>query len=560
MIKVYYGPKDNISDEFRLLPAPLISINTKYNYSNDNIIGYSYIINLNGYVTNYRRPDNLSEQNNNNDNQIRNITKVLENLEITKNILSYTGGCLTVVDENDNILLLALGGSVKSLNFDSSDNRMTSYSKFTCEIEFNELSIGNETFGCSASYINNNSIPNSDLIDINKYKVKEFSDNWSLDVGDESFNFVANSDSGGVLRVNNTVINVTYSISATAKDFVTYDNSGQSLLSPGWIQAKNFIQDRIYKQVSQLDKILKLSSGTTCTTSAKLNQIHSYGDGVYKQLNSSYKFYNELISFEASETDGFFSATYTSILKLDNDDSFSSSNVIHTFSKEINVNNNVSGPDQTSIIISGEIKGLIEGGLIDNPGTLSFGQSGSILIKANNNSVKFNNANAFINKIIIGNDLTSSFKNALGINSTDLNILGCGSNIVPSSFSLTKNFMEGIITYNVSYNSSRACGITRTTVTVDNPEDIYNELILPDNRYVIQFLNTKTAKKINVNIEGLTNRNCCSLNTFTLPAITIPDIPNSILKEKSLNYNPITGSYRASIVYVCGNRCGVAYV
>jgi len=579
MITVHYGPKDNLSDEFRLLPAPFISINTNYSYSNDNIIGYTYTINLNGYATNYRRPDGEEEQNTNTDYQIRNIAKVLESVETTKNILSYTGGCLTVTDDTGNTLLLAVGGSVKSLSFDSSDNKMTVYSKFTAEIEFNELMLMGEQFGCSTSYIDSKSRPHPDFLDINQYKIKEFTDSWNFDVADEAFSFVQKSDNNSDLKVNNTIINVSYSVSATGKDFVTYDNSGNGKLSPGWVQAKNFIQDRIYKQVSQLDKILKLSSGTTCSTTDKLDQIHKYDDGAYKELSNKYNFYNELINFEASPPEGTFSATYTSILKLDNDDQFSDSNVIHTFSKETTLSTSITGPDQTTININGEIKGLIEGGLVETGGTLSLGQSGSVLIIGTNNSAKFNNANSFVSKIIDinNNDLVQPFKDALDISYDSLNLKDqqleeceLPGTIAPVSFNLTKNFMEGIITYSANYSSTRACGIndstttiSRTTISVESPEQIYNEFVIPGGGYVVQFLKTKTSKKISINIEGRTERDCCAAND--LDTIQLPNFDNiipvigddSILNQKNINYNPIDGSYRISLAYTCGVPCKI---
>ena len=47
-IKIYYG---SISTENRLIPAPNISIAINYNYSNDSIIGYTYIFNIQGTAT-----------------------------------------------------------------------------------------------------------------------------------------------------------------------------------------------------------------------------------------------------------------------------------------------------------------------------------------------------------------------------------------------------------------------------------------------------------------------------------------------------------------------------
>jgi hypothetical protein len=579
MIKVYYGPKNTSDEAFRLLPAPLISINTNYSYSNDHIIGYTYTVSLNGYVTNYRRPDNESELDNNSDFHIRSIRQVLQNVETTKNILSVNGGSLTVTQSNGSSLLSAEGGNLKSLNFDSSDNKMTTYSKFTAEIEFNELSIGGEQFGCSSSYIDSNTLPSSDLVNINQYKIKEFTDNWNIDVSDEAFNFVQKSDNDSNLEVKNSIINVSYSVSATGRDFVTSNSSGESLLSPGWIQAKNFVQDRIYKQVSQFDQILKLSNGTTCATTDTLNQINSYGDGAYKSLYEEYKFYNELINFEASVSNGSFSATYTAILKLDNDDDYSASNVIHTFSKENSFSSSSTGPDQTTINISGEIRGLIEGGLISSGGTLSLGQSGSVLITQSNNSAKFNNANDFVSKIIDidNNDLKQTFKDALDISYDSLNLreeqleeCELPQTIPPASFNLTKNFMEGIITYSASYNSIRSCGkdgdlptISRTTISVDAPEKIYNEFIIPGAGYLVQFLNTKTAKKINVDIEGRAERDCCAAknnDSIKLPdfSTVIPVIgEDTILNQQNINYNPIDGSYRISLAYTCGVPCKI---
>lgn len=568
MIKLYYGPPNNLSDSYRLQPAPLINISTEMNYANDTIIGYVYKISLDGYVTSYKKPDD--ENSSNNDFNIRTLNKILGHIDQMRGLLSSNGNSLTVVDDNGSSVLVANGGVLKSLNFEDTDNKWVSYAKFSAEIEFNELNILGENFNCGNSFIDSGSRPSNDFININDFKIKEFSDGWTFNIEDSAFNFVKFTDNNSQINLNNSTINVSYNISATGYDYISSDGSTPKV-SPGWLQAKNFAQKRLYDQVTQIDQILKLSGDTACDGIDSLSSINSYGDGAYKDLSSKYDLYNETIDCTASESNGSFSLTYNAILKIKaNSSQYNDDNVIHTVTKEFSYNSPRGERSVTNISVTGTITGLIPGGLIGTGGTFSLPSNGSILISSGNNSVKFNNANAFISKIIDNNDLKSNFKTVLDITYANLESqddCNISSTIKARSFNLTKNFMEGTISYKASYNNDCVKDdgektVTNTEISIEFPEAKYAELILPNNGYVIQFLNTFSSKKVNVSVNGRYERNCCfDSDNFSLPdfdSVLPPPLSSEvILQSKSINYNPLDGSYRISATYLCGVACNI---
>jgi len=604
MIKFYYGPEAEVLESYRVVPAPQISINTQLSYANDTIIGYSYIISINGVISSLSQeyiesleddliyeeesPSSglLTSENElvlidesetilyandpNSIDQIRNIRPILFGIEYIRKLFSRNGSALTIRDDQNDNLLRAKGGILKSINFNTSSNQWTSSCPYAIELEFNELEILDETILCSDSLIDINS-QTTNLVDITKYKIKNFSDTWNINAEDSIYNHIY----GNSLDIVNSEISLSYSLSATGKNYFLEDQ-----LSPAWIQAKNFVQERLYQQVRNLASTLT-RSGDTCSASKTLSEIHTNdGDGLISGISSDYSIYNETLSCNTSESEGTFSVQYNAILKRNYDSNYSSSNVRHTLNKSISsaVNGN---KNNITISVDGQVEGLCEGGLLQNFGTFSFPQNGTIL-QTGSTSTKYTNANAFLPKIITGDDLKNEFKSALNITASELELQsgeGCEIDIKPANFSLTHNYMTGIISYTTEYSSDRACSqnetdgesVFKTSISVDEPVPIISELIVPNGSYVIQDIGTYTAKKISVTSEGKKNRECCDtadINVFLeeilnsdietlFPFLEFPDEEQFILTNKSFSYNILEGSYTVNLEYICAEGCEI---
>lgn len=663
MIKFYYGPEYTTTQQYKVAPAPQLTINTQLDYSNDSITGYSYSININGFVTTYDQDyieivDSgiLQEESpgpipcpipgpasgliitensdlvlitenaitNTIDSSVianpRSIRQILIGIEKIKRIFSRNGSCLTIQDDKNNNLLKAKGGTLQSISFNQSDNNWINSCPYSIEIIFNELEILDEEIVCNTSLIHPSSRTNN-LVDITKHKIKNFTDNWSFDVADEYYNYMYTSLSTCSINPNvinsgclypcesgyaptsnvlvsghfpeicndaigtyvltsglslfNSEISFNYSLSATGKNYYIHDQ-----LSPAWVQAKNFVQERLYHQVRGIAKILAVSSGGACDPTYNLNDLHNIDNsGLLYDINNYYKLYNETLTCSCSESEGSFSAEYNAVLKRNMNNEYSSSNVRHTMNK--NVSTSLTGTKKNiSISIEGEIEGLCEGGIIQHSGVFSFPSSGTIL-KLNNTSTKYNNANQFLTKIF-NQDLTDfndTVKSGLGITLEALelqNSISC-TGIKPVSFNLTRNYMIGTISYNVEYSSDR-CGIDNgdttvfnTTISAEEPTPILAEFAIPNGDYIIQDIGTFTARKISVSAEGRKARQCCfdpSFNSYLeyimtsdmetlFPFLILPDENVYILTSKNFSQNLLEGTYNVNLSYTCGSGCAI---
>lgn len=569
MTKAYYGPENSTSSEYRLSPAPQISISTEPYYSGDVIIGYAHNVSIRGYATAYRQTTNTNLSN----SSVSSIGLVADNIAIVQKILSRNGSVLSIREDDNVETIKCKGGTLRSLSFNESPNNWMGYSEYSATIEFNEIELINgsslDTIVCSDSYLDPLSKSNS-IIDINKYKIKTFTDNWSIALEDDLYNRVINTDYG-VMDTENSSMTVTYTISATGKNYYI-DNK----LIPAWEQAKNFAQDRLYNKVmGMLSSTLGLTADTACTASSSLGSVGSSSDGSFKNLNLEYGVYNETLSCSTSESDGTFSVTYNAIIKKNNNTDVNHPATKHTFNRITSVQNDTR--KITTISVQGTIEGLLEGGIVRSAGTgFRLPQNGSILVSSSS-STKYAQALIGLNKIISGTDLTSNVKTKLGINKTNLGITaqqlaGCADTILqPSSFSLTHNYHEGTINYSVEYSSDIVCGqsgsLASVSISVEDSAPVLSEIPIPGSDVLlIQDMGTKTAKKININIEGRGSRNCCLNNNsisgfissagFSIPAgVTLPNMNNYIVTQQQRTDNPIDGSYSISLAYMCVAGC-----
>lgn len=597
MTKIYYGPEGNNGEDYRLVPAPIINISTEFSYSNDTIIGYIYKINLEGYCSNFRRSATTDDSNTNPDYYAKNIQKVVGGMELVRKILSRNGGNFAVYKEDDDSLLFkAKGGTLRSLNFDETDNAWSVYSKYSAEIEFNEIEFLGESISCNIADFNAAS-KSPNVVDLDKYKIKTFTDGWTFSITDQSFDYVRNIDTNSNLAIHNMVINASYNINVTGKNYYVEDK-----LIPAHEQARIFAQKRLYERVSQLvvggnnSNILKVTTSVNHDPcgSDTLNSIHADGSGILG--NITYLPHNETVDCQISESNGSFSANYNCILKSKAMGmNYSSPNVIHKVNKS-RTRNREANKNNYTISVDGSIEGLVLGGLIYSAGNFSLPNSGSFILKANDNITKFSSASTFYSSIATEYDLKDSLKQTLGISYSELNINidnnNCLSNSLPStprpsSFNLTKNYIDGTINYTAEYSTNSACNrdgetVQKVSITTDNPVPVVAQFTIPNGEppriipilneqtvgTIIQDLKTFTAKKINITIEGKKPRTCCNtlegiLNglecqEIALPTgVSLPDPLKFILTQKQRTDNKMEGTYTINLSYICDPGCSL---
>jgi hypothetical protein len=505
--KLYYVKNGEIPNENnRLVPAPEISINHEYVYANDVIIGYTYIVTLSGYATSL----DLRQSN----NQTLGFKETVSAIKTIKNIFNHNGGYLQVNTGDNKLILKATGSSIKSLNFEQSDNQWINYSSYTIELEFNELQIGN----CAGSGIPVNCgqlPPNISetplLLDMKQHKVKSFSDNWNFEAGDTIYNSYD--------EFKNEYINVTYNIDVTGKHYF----NGVGGVLPAWEQAKNFAQKRVYDQVKTLvTGVLSSPSGGVCDIALDYNVAYgSEGNGIISGLTNDYKVYNEKISCQTSESAGSFQANYSAILKRSATDTYSNENSLHTFSLTKDVRDDISGKKVT-FNLQGNIQGLIPGGLINSPSILEFPSNGNLLIpKSSYTTDKYKNALTAYNKIGNKKQLNNGFIGTLGISNSSLDITGSclGSAPLPASHTLTHNYLEGSISYATVYDSDVACRPSGTTVKnitydIQDSVSLTQEFVIPGraNGPIIQDIGALSPGKITITYEGYDpTKECCDI-------------------------------------------------
>lgn len=601
-IKIYYGTIDN---DHRLLPAPDISIGLEYNYSNDTIIGYTYTVSLNGQITALDLRE-LSNGDEIPDNPDYGIGAIADHISKVRNILTQNGSILHIVkSSNGQSILKAKGGILRSLSFDESPNNWVHYASYTATLEFHSIDFASNIENCSNIFLDplTHTPGSAGIVDINKFKIKSFQDGWSFTFDEnEAFNKIRENDIGIDLNINNRSFNIQYNISATGKHFFAYDSetTGASKILPAFEQAKNFVQYRLYEQVTNLlNGVLKNSYSSACGGGDDLSDLHEPGsssNGLLKNIgDSEFKIFNEQISCESSESDGSFSATYSAtVMTTLGNSSWSSLGAKHTISK--NLNKSLKGTAKTTnISINGSIQGYLEGGIINSPGPISLPNSGSFIIYSGSSSSKYNNAKTLLDKIYnesdygsgLGEsgkrDLKKIFKDALGITLAELDALPADDDPVsdpphPTSFNLTHDYNNGTINYSLEYSSANACGkkYQEISVQISNPTKVTATFNIPNSNScpTIQELGTQTAKTVSVTIRGfdhsligrpevidleeqlnMANPGC--LNDGYLP-INIPGITtDSILTQRQYTKNPVDGSYSVSLNYICSKICSI---
>lgn len=559
--KVYYGKfNSGVNPDDRLTPAPQISISTELLYANDTIVGYNYIISLSGYATSIDLAQNKIGTK---------FTDVIDSIKNIRSILNINGATLLVTDSSGKAIIKAYGGTLRSLNFDESDNRWFNYAPYTAEIEFNEVEFGS----CEGVAVDpvctdlpSGVLDSPELIDMKKYRVKAFDDSWSFDLSNEIYN--------GYDQFRNEHFEISYTINATGKHYFKQDK-----LIPAWEQSKNFVQYRLKTQVDKLiNNIVRRNDNGCAPDSTLATAFRSGPPGILEGISSGdYGVYNETVSCTTSESDGTFSATYNAILKRKTSTgNFFEDKCLHTYSVTRGVQDD--GTKKTiSISVDGNIQGLIEGGIIRSPHVLSLPQSGKLFLTNNPSITKYDNALAAYNKIGTKGELTNAFRLYLGITNSAIGAIGeciSPSGVPrPSNHSVSHSYTEGLVTYKSDYDTDTACAVSGTTynnisVSIEDSIPLVAEFIIPGRTSgpIIQRIGPKSAKKITINIEGSRPPDCCAIsssedivdnictNGISLPS-GIPSIPDGDLKLKLIQdqvvSNPVDGSYSVSRTYMC---------
>lgn len=607
--KVYYGPYATTDDQYLIVPAPMVTISNQPTYANDHMIGYSHIITLNGYasafVAEYTEStdgDSIAQEDggggiltnedgteitisggiststsNQGEEQIKQIRKVLDRINYVKTALSKNGKFLTIRDDKNNTILIAKGGTLRSLSFDNNQNGWVAYAAYTAELEFNEIEFLGEHIPCGSVYVDNSTL-NKNLVDFGNYKIKEFNDNWSFSIVDDSFGVVKTSDSGGNLNIHNSRINISYTVSATGKN---YYQENENKLLPAWQQAKNFCQYRLFRQVQALNATVLSVGPATCSATEKLNSINKMaGKGVLGDIDSKYGVYNETVNVDCSESEGTCSITYNAILKRNSFGKFDSGDTIHTISKTKSRTKEGGKKYNVTISVNGTIEGLQLGGLVKAGSNFSIPHSGSLFVAASGAN-KYSAAAAMIDSVVTDDDLVPALKSALNITFAELevNLPDCpdlpGSPI-PASVNVTRNFFDGTINYSVEYNSTanlsvnNATAVTNSTINVTYDAPVVAEFVVPDVGVIIQDMNTVTARKINYTIEGRVPKECClyaeqitakiSGGCAGIPmpnGLIFPDDNDYVLIDKKYSQNLIEGTYTLNLGYQCSTPCYV---
>jgi len=575
-IEMFYGTVND--NDSKIIPAPNMSIGITYDYANDTIIGYTYNITLNGTITSldlrnlaYGDEYDPTEYNH------RNIGSLADSIDKLRFLLAQNGNVLHITDAaTGTTFFKAKGGILRSFNVGESNNNWTASASFTATIDFNAIDI-NDVEDCYSSFLDITGFPTNDkgIVEINAYKLRSFSDSWSFSFEDETYDVNGQNEAGGYINLDNSHFKLSYQANATGKSYYVYsdDDTSASTLIPAWEQAKNFVQYRLYHQVTSLiDGVLKTyTSG--CGSEDGLNDINIPGNttsGLLSSLgDSNYSIFNEEISCDSSESQGTFSANYSCIVRRSTGGPYSPVNCFHTVQKST-TDNNSTGNTVRNINVTGKITGLMEGGIVRSNKPIELPAQGKLFIYNNmNGQEKINKALDLLNSIYFSNnntrDFYDHFKTALNINFDGLQGLSNDPN--STSFNLTYNYLEGTIDYSVEYSSRNNCSTSYSLITVDIEDrtKVFVILDIPGSNScgVVQPLGTYTLKKVNVTIEGYNSDIAiapgqlnfddlvrCANSCGETPDLPI-NIPGGTITDQTYTLDPFTGKYTINVSYMC---------
>ena len=553
-----------IYDGRTIVPSPIISIDKEFIYANYAIIGYTYIINLNGFASSFNKQLN---------NTTSNLVNTVLSLKDIQDTLHRNGKKL-LVKCGDTILIEGNGGQLRSFNTDDTENKWFNYAKFSAAIEFSDVYFGSN-FNTD---ISNDSITGGGAGGLTPelLRIKSYNDNWNFAIAEEDMYAYYSRITADNIRSTEdyTKINVQYTINAVGKHH--YDSSGN--LIPAWERAKNFVQEKLWNQISIFRTNGPLGAAIFNNTnynstdipndlSNTLNNSHSSSASVastplilpilHNSIGAQYKIYNEIITCSASESDGGFTATYKCILKRYSNPSIFPQDSIHSFTVSYDQTRDFNSSNRV-ISVNGTLQGLIPtnilapstygGGVVESTGQVFSLPSNGIFIDTFNSSEVSKYTYAlrdfitYIGKrssynVFSADDLSDAFKRVLSINYANLfpntepnalqNCVDGSARLssilaLPQSFNVSHNYGDGSISYTAEYSTERSCAMERGfetfSVTENDATPSYAEFTIPGRAAgpLIQDLNTHSSKTITFDFDGTTKKGCVAGTPFSI--------------------------------------------
>lgn len=596
--RMYYVPMPSgINPAYEIVPSPNINLSIETFYANESIIGYTYNITLTGYA---------AAKQTRNDVNAAGIDRVVGSIAKIQNIFDDVGngGKLIVTKPgSSDELMVFKGGRIKKIEFTPSNNQWVRYSEFNIEIEFNDAKLFGCNFnsekGCTSTLFDTENSLSGGLLTVQSqlvdhganaptgYKIKSFSDKWTMDLQDEIYDWALVDD---VLELNNKRYTVQYTISAVGQHY--WDGNGK--LFPAWKQAKAFCQQRMVEQINALYSNMAMHySGTEnqfCNSFEDLTKIHDTVSPSIHTTIGPYKIFDEKITFGPSESDGGFELTYTSLLKRNVNNCITHDQATHTLNITRGGTKEFGKSQARSVTLSGTIQGLLKytdnGSIIwpnaegfsipDSPGVMTF------LPPKADVKYKWKKAKELLDRFldecsgtikcealadIVFKCIESSCSKVYPGQSCGEENEIIGTQMIPNNFNITHNYGLGTIDYSVEFSpeSRSRCNIT---ISTEEPVPITAEFTIPGKGIYYQPLGGCTAKKWTINAEGITG---CPISCGSgSNGITICDniplgceeyMPDDsegiyLLQNKQKTYNPFDGSFSYNATYVCTNCTG----
>lgn len=452
-------------DGYRIIPAPTMSIEKTFVYTNDVVSGYTYVINLKGYASAINPQFNYGNNDSNIDRTVRSMDRV--------HTVFHKNGGKFLVQCNGTTVLEGTGGQLRSFSVSDSENNWINYAPYNVSLEFNDLQIYSQlnnipNIEIAADTVNGVIVQGPDITDYS-IRIKEYKDVWSFNTSDEeihSYYTIIGNNSGNPVSISEdySTINVEYKIDATGKHF--FEPNG--MLIPAWDRAKQFVQEKMAFQiamfrrdiggVSQTEDGRVLSNNLSRTgfplTDSPRDRINIPYDSTSIQLpedllinahthnffaaaptnppllgnliTQNYGVFNEKIICETSESAGSYSATYSCILKKILPNNNFMRNATHTYEITYGETNDFQNSVR-NIEINGTIQGLLPTNILRSNGFiqdgtqmyLSLPSNGVFLVSSADISSKYYYAWYHFTKDIVNenfSDLKDNFKQALSIN------------------------------------------------------------------------------------------------------------------------------------------------
>lgn len=631
IINMYYNNN-------RIAPTPNISYNTEVYYNNDITHGYKYNITLTGYIMASDYAGGIAEG-------ITYINNIFSSNGYLLQIDSlYGSGFSTSVFLANNI-------TVRNISFQETDNNWSRYAKYSIELESMNVLVGEDLLvsidEMKRGDLNSNTINNlhsPSMIDMGSHTIKEWNEQFDIQTGDNQilrttvvekrFNYnqaVENTPLEIVTTLGGEYFSISYSVSATGKQNVYVDQNSQKNILPAWEHAKRFVHKKLLQQMGSLftnflsmnGNVFREFMGANNPNGAFSSFLDLHQNGI--SAFPSFGLYNENVSFDVSESDGSFSATYNAIVKRDcpyddvggnlNSDYTIAcvDNVLHTVTKSVDktyeANEQNSAANQNvSITINGNIKGLVPGGILNPSSRIHINNltTGSFLCyNSTTQHPQLGNTGGGYDRSYFANlafdyifdynnfDLQPRFKNLLGVTPYALAVSPTAT-LLPSSMNITRNLIEGSVSYTATYTTKYNCDPNNFEINVSTNESVpvMSEFTVPNNNIrdangvlcdngkgynVIQLLGTFTPKTIDVSIKanvGADFNKCClgtsdnwnlfdynfiQLESYIIPpGMNIPYIgDNYALTKKTKSVTYPQGDMSFSLSYVCSDFCEI---